>query len=98
MDCDSFVLSIRNQNNFIDLKKFEHLFDFSILNENNELFSNKNEKVMGKYKIETPKKIWIDEFIASRSNAYFFKRNDKNANEVKGFSNSQSKNIKFDEF
>ena len=26
-------------------------------------FSNENKKVVGKFKIETPENIWIDEFI-----------------------------------
>ena len=37
MDCDSCVLSIRNQNIFNDLKNLEYFFDFSNLNENYEL-------------------------------------------------------------
>ena len=44
MDCDSFVLSIEIQNIINELKNLEDLFDFSNLNENQELFSNKNEK------------------------------------------------------
>ena len=51
----------------------EDTFDFSILDENHELFSIKNKKVIGKYKIETPKIIWIDEFVCLRSKAYSFK-------------------------
>ena len=42
MDCDSFVLSIKTQNIFDDLKNLEDLFDFSNLDKNHELFSNKN--------------------------------------------------------
>ena len=44
MDCDSFVLSIETQNIIMDLKNLENLFDFSKLNENHDLFSNKNKK------------------------------------------------------
>ena len=40
-----------------DLKILEGWFDFGNLDENYELFSNKNKKVIGKFKIETPKKI-----------------------------------------
>ena len=50
MDCDSFVLSIETQNTIIDLKNLEDLFDFNILNANLELFSNKNKKVVVKFK------------------------------------------------
>ena len=42
MDCESFVLSIETQNKINDLKNLEELFNFSKLNENHELFSNKN--------------------------------------------------------
>ena len=73
------------------------MFDFGSLNENLELFSNKNEKVVGKNKIETPKNIWIDEFIALGSKPYSFKCKDKNANKINGISKSQSKIFKFGE-
>ena len=55
MDCDSFVLSFETQNMFNDLQNLEDLFDFSNLNEKHELFSNKNENVAGKFKIESVK-------------------------------------------
>ena len=44
MDTDSFVLSDNTKDIIKDLKNLEHLFDFSTLNENLELFSNKNKK------------------------------------------------------
>ena len=36
-----------------DVKNLNDLFDFSNLNKNHELFINKNEKIIGKFKIET---------------------------------------------
>ena len=45
MDTDSFVLSIKTRKIIDDLKNLEHLFDFSNVDENHELFSNKIEKV-----------------------------------------------------
>ena len=63
MDTDSFVLSIKTKNVIKDLKNQENMFDFNNLDKDHELFSNKNEKVIGKFKIETPKNIWIDEFV-----------------------------------
>ena len=63
MDTDSFVLSVNTKDNIKDLKNLEDIFDFSNLNENRELFTNKNKKVIGKFKNETPKNKWIDEFI-----------------------------------
>ena len=97
MDTDSFVLSVNTKDNIKDLKNLEDIFDFSNLHENHELFSNKNKKVIGKFKIETPKKIWIDEFICLRSKRYAFKCGYDSENKLKGISKSQSKNIKFEE-
>ena len=56
--------------------------------------------MIGKFKIETPKNIWIDEFVCLRSKAYSFKCKDKDEkkNKVKGISKSQSKHIKFEEY
>ena len=98
MDCDSFVLSIETQNKFNNLKNLEDLFDFSNLNKNPEVFSNKNKKVLGKFKIETPENNWIDEFVALRSKCYAFKCGDDSKNKLKGISKSYSRNIKFEEY
>ena len=97
MDCDSFVLSIETQNIINNLKNLEDLFDFSNLNKNHELFSNK-KKVVGKFKIKTPENFWIDEFVALRSKCYAFKCGDDSKNKLKGISKSYPRNIKFDEY
>ena len=73
MDTDSFVLSINTKDIIKDLKNLEDIFDFSNLDKNHELFSNKNKKVISKFKIETPKNIWIDEFVCLGSKLYAFK-------------------------
>ena len=93
------ILSTKTENIIKDLKNSEDIFDFSNLDENHEQFSEKNKKVVGKFKIETPKNIWIDEFVCLRSKAYSFKCKDKdeNKNKIKGISKSQSKHIKFEE-
>ena len=39
------------------------MFGFCILDKNHELFSNKNEKVIGKFKTKTTQIIWISEFF-----------------------------------
>ena len=70
MDTDSFVLSVHTKDIVKDLKSLEDIFDFSNLDENHEIFSNKNMKIFGKFKIETPKNNWIDEFICLRSKMY----------------------------
>ena len=93
-------LSMKTKDIIKDLKNLEDIFDFSNLDKNHELFSNKNMKVIGKFKIETPKNIWIDEFVCLRSKAYSFKckNNDENKNKIKGISKSQSRHIKFEEY
>ena len=53
---------------------------------------------LGKFKIETPKNILIDEFICLRSKAYSFKCNNENINKLKGITKTQVKNIKFEEY
>ena len=97
MDTDAFVLTLNTKGVIKDLKNLEDIFDFSNLDKNHELFSNKNKKVIGKFKIETPKNIWIDEFVCLRSKMYAFKCGSDNKNKLKGISKSQSKNIKFEE-
>ena len=81
-----------------DLKNLEDIFDFSNLDENHELFSNKNEKVICKFKIETPKNIWIDEYVCQRSKVYAFKCGIKSTNRLKGVSTTQSKHFEFEEY
>ena len=98
MDTDSFVLSLNTIDIIKDFKNLEDIFDFSNLDENHELFSNKNKKVIGKFKTETPRNIWIDEFICLRSKMYAFKSGKDSKNKLKGISKSQSKDIKFEEY
>ena len=80
VDTDSFVLSIKSNNVIKDLKNLNEIFGFGNLNKNHELYSNKNEKVIGKFKTETPKNVFIDEFNCLRSKVYSFEcgSNDKN--------------------
>ena len=68
------------------------------MNEKHELFNNKKKKVVGKFKVETPENIWIDEFVCLRSKAYSFKCGNKNTIKLKGVSKFSSKIIKFDKF
>ena len=91
-------MSLKTQDFINDLKNLEDILDFSNLDETHELFSNKNKKVIGKFKIETPKNIWIDETICLRSKMYAFICGDDSKNKLKGISKSQSKNIKFEEY
>ena len=60
--------------------------------------SNKNKKVIGKFKKETPKNVIIDEFVCLRSKMYAFKCGEESKNKIKGISKSYSKNINFEEY
>ena len=95
---DSFVLSVITTDIIKDLKKLEDSFDFSNLDKDHEIFSNKNKKVIGKFKIETPKNLWTDELIALRSKMYALKCGDDSKNRLKGISKSYSENIKFEDY
>ena len=100
LDTDGMFLSMKTENILEDLKNLEDIFDFSNIDENHDLFSNRNKNVIGKFKIETPKNIWIDEFVCLRSKAYSFKCKDikEDKNKIKGNSKSHSKHITFEEY
>ena len=66
IDTDAFVLSMNTKDSIKDFRKIEDKFDFRNLDKNHELFSNKNKKVIGKFKIETPKNFWTDEFVCKK--------------------------------
>ena len=57
VDTDGMILSMKTKDIIKDLKNLEDIFDFSNLDKNHELFSERNKKVIGKFKIETPKYI-----------------------------------------
>ena len=63
IDTDGTILSRKTQNIIKDLKNLEDIFDFSNLDENHELFSNKNKQTIGKFKIECLENNWIDDFV-----------------------------------
>ena len=98
MDTDSFVSSKNTKDIIKDLKKLEYIFDFSNLDKNHELFSNKNKKVIGFFENETAKIIWINKFVCLRSKMYVFKCGNDSKNKLKCISKSQSRNIKFEEY
>ena len=66
IDTDAFVLSVNTKDIIRDVKNLEVISDFSNLHDNHETFRNKNKKVIGKFKIETSKNVWIDEFLCLR--------------------------------
>ena len=77
------ILSMNTKDIMNDLKNLEDIFDFSSLDETHELFGNKKTKRIWNFKIETPKNIWIVEFVCLRSKAYSFKCNDNKENKNK---------------
>ena len=85
------ILSMKTQNIINDLKNLEDIFDFSNLDENHDLFSNKNKKVIGKFKIETPKNVCIDKFVSLKSKMYASKCGDDGKNKTEGITKSYSK-------
>ena len=98
IDTEAIVLTVNTEDIVKDLKNLGDIFDFGNLDKNHELFSNKNKKLVGFFKIETPKNIWIDEFVCLRSKIYAFECGDDSKNKLKSISKSQSKHIKFEEY
>ena len=89
IDTDGMFLSMKTENIIKDLKNLEDIFDFSNLNKNHEIYSERNKNVIGKFKLKTPLNIGIDEFVCLRSKAYSFKckNNDENKKKLKAFQN-----------
>ena len=98
MDTDTFLFSVKTKDNIKDKILGRFIFDFSNLDKNHELYSNKNKRLIGFFKIETPKNIWIDEFVYIRCKMYAFKCGDDSKTKLKGITESQSKHIKFEEY
>ena len=57
----------------------------------------KKIKKVGKFEIETPSNVWIDEFVCLRSKAYSYKYGKSTITKLKGISKSQTKKFKFEE-
>ena len=70
-DTDSFIFSFQPIKSSIeDLKCFKEDFDFSKLDPSHELYSEDNEKVMGKMRLETLPELDLDEAVFLRSKSY----------------------------
>ena len=54
--------------------------------------------MLGKFKIETPKNIWIDEFVCVGSKIYAFICGNESKNKLKGVPRSYFKKINFEEY
>ena len=94
---DAFVLSVNTKDNIKDINSLEDIFDFSKLNEIYELISYKNKKVIGKFKIETPENIWVDENVCLRLKADSFECGDDFKTKLKRISKSQTTHFEFEE-
>ena len=57
IDTDAFVFRVKTKDIIKDSKNLENIFDFSKIDGNHEIFLEK--KVIGKFKIETPKKFGL---------------------------------------
>ena len=97
MDTDSFFLSIDTPNLKVDLIGIGDHFDFSNLDKDDELFSNKNKKVIGKFKIETGSDR-ITEAVFLRSKMYSYKTDKEVCSKLKGINKSVTKNIKEEDY
>ena len=87
-DTDSLCYSIQTKDFYKDIKKHKDLFDTSNYPKDHELYSDKNKKVLGKFKDETDG-IPITEFVGLRSKLYAFKTvNDHTQKRAKGVSKS----------
>ena len=78
LDTVSFIISFKPNKNLIeDLKYFQENFDFSDLDPSHELYSEDNEKVIGKMKLETLPGLDLDEavFLGSKSYSLSIKQN-----------------------
>ena len=80
---------MRTENFIEDLKNLEDMF--SNLDENHEIFSNKNKKLIGKFEIETPENVWTNELVCLRSKMYASESGNESKNQTNGISESCSK-------
>ena len=80
MDTDSNMIGLNTKDIIKELRSLENLIDFSNFNENHQIFTNKYEKMIVEFKIETPKIICIEEFNCLRSKMYAIKGGDSSKN------------------
>ena len=72
MDTVSFVSSVNTENVIEDFEILEGIIDLSNSSENQKVFGNKNKKISGHFRTETPKNIGIDESNSLRSKMFAF--------------------------
>ena len=83
-DTDSLTYEIKPEDSYEEFFKYKHLLDFTNYPKNSKFFDQTNEKVTGKMKGVSQKKI-IDEFVGLRSKMYSMQNIDgKESNTAKG--------------
>ena len=82
MGTDRLVLSVNTIDNNKNLQHFNDLFDFSNLDEDHKLLSDKNTNYSGNFIYKTRKNKKTDDFICLRSQPYSFRCNDENTNKL----------------
>ena len=61
------------------------------------VISEKQEKVLGQFKVETPEGLWFDKFIALKSKSCCFIENGETNRKIKGISKVVCKKSTFEE-
>ena len=75
------------------------IFDFSNMNKDHKLFSDKFKKMPGCLKIGTPKSLYLNKFVCLRSKCYAYKTElDGNCNIFKGICKGYRKEISFEQY
>ena len=88
LDVDSFVLSMKSNaivNDLDTLQGTQKMFG-SNSDKHQKLFSNELKKVTDLLKIETPKNIWLDEFVRLRSKVYACNTGNDSQKKIKRYS------------
>ena len=88
-DTDSLCYHIKNKDPFEYMLNNKHLFDLSNYDKNNKLYDSSNNKVIGKFKNESPN-TQITHFTGLRSKLYsYLTDNKKTHKRCKGIKNVQ---------
>ena len=97
-DTDALILNIKSKDIYRDMRRIKHTLDTSEYPKDHKLYSNKNEKVIGKFKDELNSKI-IEEIIFVKSKVYAFKVDEKEKKLIKGCSKPvKEKDLTYDEY
>ena len=75
MDCASFILIIKSDDlikELVKLRERKDVFDIGNIDKKHPLYSSIKKKVVGKYKIETPDAVTLNEFVTSPAKTHSF--------------------------